>query len=67
MSYNAKAHHDLDVAPAGVTLTLARPAASIRVFRPGQSVATVVARESIRELKLDVPDEVMLVETRLSP
>ena len=67
MSYDPRARRDLEVTPAGVTLTLARPAASIRVFRPGQSVATVVARESIRELKLDVPDEVMLVEILHSP
>ena len=66
VSYDPRAHRDLTVAAADVTLTLARPAASIRVFRPGQSVEPVVTRESIDELKLDVPDEVMLVEIHFS-
>lgn len=66
VSFDAKAHRDLSVSAAGVTLALGRPAASVRVFRPGQSVEPLLSREAISELKLDVPDEVMLVEIRPS-
>jgi len=64
LSYEAKARRDLEVSLQPVTLKLPWTAPEIRLFRPNTSAAPTerIARSS--EVRLEVPDEVLLVEIK---
>ncbi len=62
VSYDAKTHQDLQVSPEPVTLRLPWISPQIRLFRPNSSTDPVERVSGAREIKLEVPDEVMLVE-----
>ncbi len=62
VSYDAKTHQDLPASPEPVTLRLPWTSPEIRLFRPNSSTDPVERVSGAREVKLEVPDEVMLVE-----
>ncbi|MGO8676913.1 MAG: hypothetical protein ACLQVX_13705 [Limisphaerales bacterium] len=62
VSYDPKAHRDLRVPPEPVTLELPWISPEIRLFRPNSSPEAVERVSGAREIKLEVPDEVLLVE-----
>ena len=64
VSYDAKTHRDLPVASQPVTLKLPWASPEIRLFRPNASTEAVERASGAREIKLEVPDEVLLVEIR---
>jgi hypothetical protein len=61
VSYDVKERRDLVVEASPVTLTLQKPA-RIRIFRPNQSMEPTQAANVANKIKLEVPDEVLLVE-----
>ena len=64
VSYDAKTHRDLQVASQPVTLKLPWASPEVRLFRPNSSTEAVERASGAREIKLEVPDEVLLVEIR---
>ncbi len=60
--YDAKTHRDLEVPQATVTLTLPWTAPEIRLFRPNASAEPTERLAASSQAKLEVPDEVLLVE-----
>jgi hypothetical protein len=62
VSYDAKTHKDLQVPPEPVTLKLPWASPEIRLFRPNSSTEAVERVSGAQEIKLEVPDEVLLVE-----
>ncbi|MGO9200429.1 MAG: hypothetical protein ACLQM8_07805 [Limisphaerales bacterium] len=63
-SYDVKTHRDLGVPPAIVTLKLPWTAPEIRLFRPNDSAEPTERIAASSEVKLAVPDEVLLVEIK---
>jgi hypothetical protein len=63
-SYDAKTRRNLEVPPATITLTLPWTAPEIRLFRPNDSAEPTERIAASREVKLAVPDEVLLVEIK---
>ncbi|HEY5913828.1 MAG TPA: hypothetical protein VJA21_24835 [Verrucomicrobiae bacterium] len=64
VSYDSKAHRDLEVPPQPVTLKLPWRAPEVRLYRPNSSIKPTEKREEVDEVKLEVPDEVLLVEIK---
>ncbi|MGA2657527.1 MAG: hypothetical protein ABSH34_08405 [Verrucomicrobiota bacterium] len=64
VSYDAKTRRDLEVPPVTVTLTLPWAAPEIRLFRPNASTEPTERIAASSEVKLEVPDEVLLVEIK---
>ncbi len=64
VSYDSKAHRDLEVPPQPVTLKLPWRACEVRVYRPNSSAEPTGKFERVDEVKLEVPDEVLLAEIR---
>jgi hypothetical protein len=63
-SYDAKTRRNLEVPPATVTLTLPWTAPEIRLFRPNDSAEPTERIAASSEVKLAVPDEVLVVEIK---
>jgi len=61
-SYDAKTHQDLKVVSQPVTLKLPWASPGIRLFRPNSSTEAVERISGAQEIKLEIPDEVLLVE-----
>ena len=64
VSYDIKRRRDLEVPFQKVRLHLPWIATEIRTFRPNRSLEPVLRIENSRELDLEVPDEVLLVEIK---
>jgi hypothetical protein len=62
VSFDAKTHQDLQIASQPVTLKLPWASPEIRLFRPNSSAETAERVSAAREIKLEVADEVLLVE-----
>ncbi len=62
--YDAKTHRDLEVPPAAVTLSLPWTAPEIRLFRPNASAEPTERITKAAEIRLQVPDEVVLIEIK---
>lgn len=62
VSYDTKTRQDLSVPPEPVTLDLPWASPEIRLFRPNSSPEAVERVSGAREIKLQVPDEVLLIE-----
>jgi hypothetical protein len=61
-SYDAKTHRDLDPPATTVILSLPWTAPEIRLFRPNLSAEPTERLMTSSQAKLEVPDEVLLVE-----
>jgi hypothetical protein len=66
VSYDAKAHRDLEVPPQPVTLKLPWTSSEIRLFRPNRSAEPEERIAGKSEIVLQVPDEVLLVKIKRS-
>ncbi|MGH7866341.1 MAG: hypothetical protein ACREP9_01645 [Candidatus Dormibacteraceae bacterium] len=62
VSYDLRTRLDLDVQPQPVKLELPWISPEIRLFRPNSSTQEVKRVSGAREIELEVPDEVLLVE-----
>ncbi len=62
VSYDSKARRDLKVSAQSVALKLPWTSPEIRLFRPNSSVEVLETITGSSEAKLQVPDEVLLVE-----
>jgi hypothetical protein len=63
-SYDLKARHDIDVPAVSVTLKLPWTSSLVRLFRPNVSTAPVEQISKTKQVSLQVPDEVLLVEIK---
>ena len=63
-SYDAKTRRDLEAPAVTVSLTLPWRAPGIRLFRPNASAEPTERIAASSEVKLAVPDEVLLVEIK---
>jgi hypothetical protein len=61
-----KTRRDLMVQTQAVTLTLPWRAAEIHLFRPTSAIEPVKRLANVTGVKLEIPDEVLLVEIRQS-
>jgi hypothetical protein len=64
VSYDGKTHGDLEVPLQPVTLKLPWAAPEIRLFRPNSSIEPTERIAGSSEVRLEVPDEVLLVEIK---
>jgi hypothetical protein len=61
-SYDFPTRQLLTVAPRNLTLTLAQPAATVRVYRPNQSATPIQQATAVTSVSLSVSDEVLVIE-----